>query len=396
MNDIYIYMYTVVDTDGIESTPSPQYAVNPANQNVSITIGTDVVTEDVLYRRIYRTGGSNPTFNLIAELDATTLTYTDSTRDLDVSRIELSTFTNYAPPTSLTNLVENSGTFWGSVGDRVYFSENGNPEFWNPLDFVVLNDTCTGIGKFREYILAFTEADAYIISGFNRDSITMSKLPYNEGCINHFSIANVNELLVWTSKNGICAFNGSSIDVVTRNIISWFSDTLVGNAVFDSMSGTFDANVGYKVTYAIGVQGIYYAVYQSGIGILDFNNGVVASTIELEDVKSLYFDEDENKVVGITGDLNRWYINSGTENLVGAWRTPRLQDEGYASIKQYRRVTLDSAPEYVRVFIDGEEKLRMNKTKDFFLTSGCIGHTIQFEIGTKQEIRSLKYLYGVM
>ena len=396
LNGTYAYVYTVVDTDGIESPPSPVYTVSPVSQDVGITIGADTVSETVLKRRIYRTGGSNPTFNLIAEIDDPTLTYTDNTRDIDVSRIELSTFENYAPPTALKHLVENNGTFWGSVEDRVYFSKEGQPEFWNPLDFVVLSETCTGIGVFMEQVVAFTESSTYVINGFNKDNVTLEKLPYNEGCLNHHSIANVTESLMWTSKNGVCLYNGNTIELVTRNIITWAGDANIGSAVFDSFSGTFDANIGYNVEYAVGNRGRYYAVYQDGIGVVDLNNGVIASTLKLEAARSIYYDYDENNINVIDESLDIYSFNRETEqNMIAEWKTPKLTDEGFSIVKQYRRVKLNAVPLNVKVYVDDKFIISVDKKKEFFLPTGAIGNTIQFHISTDVEIGSLRYEYGV-
>ena len=395
MNDTYAYVYTVIDTDGIESVPSPITTVSPVNQNVDITIGADTVTETVAARRIYRTGGSNPTFNLIAELTAPTLTYTDETRDLDVSRIELNTFDNYAPPPSLTNLIEASGTMWGSVGDRVYFSKEGQPEFWNPLDFVTLSDTCTGLGVYRDLVIAFTESNTYVITGFNRDNISIDKLPYNEGCLNHHSIANVTEFLLWTSKNGVCIYNGSTVEIVTRNILSWTANTVLGSSTFDSLDSTFDANIGYNVTYALGLRGKYYAVYQDGIGVIDLNDRTLASTIQLDTVKGLYYDYKDNSINAIVEDLTTYVFDRDSVNMSAQWKTPELQDGEYAQLKQYRRVFLSDVASEVITYVNGIEVLTRTNTKGFFLPSGAIGNTIQFHITTDREIRTLKYEFGL-
>ena len=396
MNETYGYCYTVVDTDGIESVPSPIYYTSPANQNVQISIGADTVSETVAIRRIYRTGGSNPTFNLIAELYSPTTSIIDATRDLDVSRIELATFDNYAPPATLKHLIENNGTFWGSVDNRIYFSREGQPEFWSPLDFIVLDATCTGIGKYRDLVIAFTESNTYVISGYNRDNVSLDKLPYNEGCLNHHTIANVTEMLVWTSKNGVCVFNGDSVEIITRNILSWNKDTIVGTATFDSFIGTFDANIGYKVEYAIGLRGKYYAVYQDGVGVLDLQNGIIASTITLDGVRTLYYDKEENLLCGITDDLTVYAFDKDSANMMAEWKTVKLGGESYSTKKQFRRITLDNSPSFVHSYVDDKLVFSIYNTKDFFLPSGSIGHTLQLHIGTDVEVRSLKYEFGVL
>ena len=49
---------------------------------------------------------------------------------------------------------------------------------------------------------------------------------------------------------------------------------------------------------------------------------------------------------------------------------------------------------YVKVFVNDREYCNVVGKKDFFIPSGAIGNTIQFEIATSNEIRSLKYEYG--
>jgi hypothetical protein len=285
---------------------------------------------------------------------------------------------------------------WGSVGDRVYFSRDGQPEFWSPLDFVQLSNTCTGLGKFQDTVIAFTESYAYVISGFNRDNISLQKLPYNEGCLNHNCIASITGLLVWTSKNGICIYDGNAIEIVTKNLLSWTSNTWVGSSSFDDLDSSFDANIGYQVKYAIGVRGQYYAVFQSGICLVDFNNGIVVSTIELTDVSSLYFDSKENTINAISSDLSINSFNRDATYMTAQWKTPKLQDDNYSTIKQYRRVVLSDKPISVATYVNDKLVYTSYNRSDFYLPSGSIGNTIQFHITTDVEIKSLRYEYGVV
>ena len=394
----YTYTYTYVDTDGIESAPTGYYTVSCNNQNVNIVISSETNTpNDLLYRRIYRTGGNNPTYNLVAEI--TGLTFTDNIRDIDVSRIELATFENNPAPTNLTNLIENNGTMWGSVGDKVYFSINGHPEYWNSLDYLQLNDDCTGIGKFGEQTLVFTRADAYVVTGFNRDTVSMTKLPYREGCMNHRSIANVGDYLVWSSKNGVCVYNGANVQIATRNILSWNELARVGDETFDDFNTVFDSNTGYEIVDGLALQGKYYAVFNNGIGILRIEDFQVASTIEIDGIKSLYYDDINNFIVAViktdTGYEAKSIDTDSGNKMTSLWRTGEIQgEEGYGVLKHYRKIQLDNTPIYVKVKA-GDKEFTMHGKKDFFLPPSFTGYTIQIEIATNNEIRSLEYQYGV-
>lgn len=398
LNGSYVYTYTYVDTDGIESAPAGYVNVSVTNQNVDITITGETNTPaDIDFRRFYRTGGSNPTFNLVGE--STGLTYSDTTRDIDVSRIELATLSNFPPPVDLDNLVENNGTMWGSVGDKLYFSINGHPEYWNPLDYVVLNDNITGIGKFADIIVVLTRADAYTVTGYNRDTITLNKLPYREGCVNHRSIANVGDYLVWVSKNGVCVYNGSSVVVATRNLLSWNDLARAGTYTWDELDSTYDANIGYDVVSGIAFQGNYYGAFNGGVGILRLDDQMVASTISVDNAKTIYYDDINNYLTVVSDDdgtYNARSIDTNTETYSTAlWKTGQIQDDGYDIKKHYRRVKFDAEPISVTVYTDDKEFTVTNR-KEFFLPSGFIGRYIQFEITTSVEIRSCTYEYGLL
>lgn len=396
----YVYTYTYVDSDGIESAPSAYFSVTTVDQDVSIVIGSETnIPLDIAYRKIYRTGGNNPTFNLIAELDSAILSYTDSTRDTDVARIELSTSTGTSAPQSLDNLIENNGTFWGSVGTRIYFSAEGQPEYWGELDYLTLNDNCTGLGKFGEYVLAFTKADTYLISGYNRDTVSIRQLPYREGCVNGNTIANVGEYLLWASYNGICVFNGATIDVLTKNVLSWSNDSEIGETRFGDWGDLrFDSNVGFKIDKAIGIDGHYYAVFQDGILDIDVLNKMTASTIYYEGIKSLYYDTYNdilNIVAGDEAPYNIFQFDSDTDNYMEAiWTTPKIMTElGYGAMKHFRKVILDEKPISVTTYV-GNKRFVSEGKREFYLPSGFFGNTIQFEITTNRPIRSLRFDYG--
>lgn len=405
LNGNYAYRYTVIDSEGIESAPSPiVYISAVADKAIDISITADTVNETVSKRRIYRTGGSNPTFNLIAEIDdlVAPYTFTDNTSDINVSRTELTTFSDYAPPQDITNLVENNGTFFASVGNRVHFSRSGQPEYWSGLDFIILHAECTGLGVFRDSIVAFTENDAYLISGYDRDTITLERLPFQEGCKNHHNIAPIGDLLMWTSNNGVCAYNGSSIDILTRNIFDWKNSSLVNNETFDSFESTFDSNLGSNIVYAAGVRGKYYGVMTDSILVVDTNNGIRMSTIDIDRIVSLFYNGTENKIQAIAYDeTEASYISYAFDTdtkipMLAKWKSGRIMgEEGYGIIKDYRKISFDKAPKYVRVYIDGTKRLFVENQKEFHLPSGCIGHSLQFELGTYKEIRSMKVQYGV-
>jgi hypothetical protein len=52
------------------------------------------------------------------------------------------------------------------------------------------------------------------------ETLTKSLLPGNQGCVNNNSIAQISNAPVWLSNDGICLWDGESINVISRQIIN--------------------------------------------------------------------------------------------------------------------------------------------------------------------------------
>lgn len=253
----YTYAFTIVDSEGIESAPRIKVSAVTLNNKNNLAIMMSISKTDwtnlfsnIIGINIYRTGGDNPTFNLIGEhliassfgiIDGDTdpdytagyYYFVDTIADINVSRIELTTFENTPPPDDLDMLIELKGTFWGAWDNKIYFSQSGTPEFWGSLDYVTLDKECTGLGKIGDSIVAFTLTSAYLINGFTRDNISVQRLPFNQGCVNKHSVANIDAYLIWASMNGICIYDGAQIQVVTKKTLAWDEFKRLGNKKYD-------------------------------------------------------------------------------------------------------------------------------------------------------------------
>lgn len=421
----YLYAFTLVNSDGIESAPVYHPTIiNLANKNklsVKIAIlktNISTVIPSGYTMNVYRIGGSNPTYNLIAEgLDSTTMVdgdvvaacgagnycYRDTLADINVSRIELYTSENTPANSNMDMLINNQGTFFGAIGNKVYFSRSGSAEFWSPLDFIVLDKTVTGLGKFADTIIAFTKTSAYQILGYSRDTIQVNRLPFNQGCVNKHSVVNIDAYLIWTSMNGVCLYNGSEIQVVTKKTISWDEFGRLGNRTYDDYNSTnsrWGSSLGFDIKYAVGYQDKYYGVYNDGVMIIDLSNGLRVSTMSTPDVASLAINPDDNMLYIVVDNMDSTfdvYAKLKSDNAMTAtWKTGRITEGSTDVKKHYRQVQLDGIPISVEVFIDGISKYISYGKDKFMLPSGLIGLDIQFEIKTVNEIRSMKYQYSLL
>lgn len=415
----YTYAFTIVNSDGVESAPavlsSDVDLVNKNNASIKMAIAIANFTAwqtnhpDMVGINIYRSGGDNPTFNLLAEsltptstgvtTDGANAYWHDTVADINVSRIELTTFDNMPPPDNMDMLIELKGTMWASFGKRVYFSQTGAPEFWGQLDFITLDKGCSGLGKFGDSIIAFTKTSAYMINGNNRDNITVQKLPFNQGCISKHSVVNIDAYIVWASMNGICIFDGASIQVITKNTLSWDEFGRLGNATYDDFSDNYkwSSGSGFDLLYAVGYQDKYYGVYNNGILIIDISNNLRVSTIYMENVVSVNYNYEDNFLYAVVNMLDGTYdvyaqLNGETPSQA-TWKTGRISEGSTNVRKHYRRIEIDGKPDSVTIFVDGEEVYSIEGHSTFFLPSSIIGKDIQFEIKTSSEVRGLKYEY---
>ena len=439
---VYNYAFTVVDSDGIESAPvfkglPNDGAVSGSNSSMELKISvanwnTYFVGSDMASMNIYRIGGSNPTYNLVASdmtpnspevtTDGSFYYFYDSVADINVSRIELTTFDNTPPPVDLDMLTENNGTFFGSVGNKIYFSRTGTPEYWGTMDYVMLDAECTGLGVFGENIIAFTSFGAYRIDGYSRDTIQISKLPYNQGCVNKDTVTNIDTYLIWVSKNGVCLYNGSEVQVITKQSIAWDEFARVGEATFDSFANeSFSSGLGFEITFSKGYQDKYFGAYSDGVMIIDLANGLKVSTVDLPNVQSLFYNEVDNILYLTVFEGHNYFVNEGSEAYieepdsngdyyaVGAyiyvyegsdevktatWKTGEIVDGTTNLKKHYRKVELEGNPLSVEVFTDGKSKYYIENSNRFNLPAGCYGKSIQFEIKTQEEVKSLKYYFS--
>lgn len=416
---IYTYALTIVDSSGIESEPVFLDPITMSNQNnKSIKICVDSTQIDTYLPsgssvNIYRQGGANPTFNLVVEdmspthpevfTDGNSFCWLDKIADIDVSRIELTTFENTPPTDGLDMLIEVSGTFWGASGKRVFFAKTGSPEFWGTLDYVLLDKECTGLGKFGDAIVAFTRTSAYLISGYSKDTVVSKRLPFNQGCINKHSVVNIDAYLLWTSMNGICLFDGSNIQVLTKKTLAWDEFGRLGNSTyteFDNTASKWASDLGFDIKYAVGYQDKYYGAFNGGIVVLDLSEGLKVSTIATPEVEALAINHEDNMLyVVVSGESDTYDIYGlidSDSKMEATWRTSKLTDGSVNATKHYTSVEIEGEPNSVEVFVDGNSIFTCTQQNRFRLPAGIFGKEIQFEIKTTGEVRGLKYEYSML
>lgn len=277
------YCVTFVNENGWEGAPGSilDYERSLSLENNSVEIKVDWSDSRIYYAKIYRTSKEGAEFFCVGTVATPGESFVDETDDYTLAGLEpLATTDNYPPPEKGKYLCESGGVFFLAVGGTLYFSALGNPHAWPPLNFVGINDTITGIVPEFEGVLVFTSNNTYRITGAG-DIETLSKvlLPGNQGCVNYRSVSQISNAPIWLSNDGICLWNGQSINIISHRIIKTSYLQVVkgvcandcyylflnkGAIVFDNRNG----GVFYRLDVSCD-----YAWYDADTDILYLQNG---------------------------------------------------------------------------------------------------------------------------
>ncbi len=403
----YSYCYTYIYDEVFETAPSDiTELASVDNQKIKIsgipTSGLDPAPTHVI---IYRSGGMNPTFNQVNRIEFGTSEYIDNTSDFTISRKELKTGTNDAPPANIDMLVESGGTLFGAVGDKIHFSAEGQPEFWSDYNYVQLPTPVTGLGVIGGTVIAFTEESMFAIRGKNIQTISIDKLPFQYGCIDKRTVQNIQGSLIWLTKldeyDLLCSFNGGSVEVLNYTNLGVVS-VLVGNFEYNSFDKETYDTVSLDILNS-SVVGRRYFLFLSGRTIvLDFENGLKTYYMEEEVFGAFEYHNDmmvikESIDVTTNFDVYRYLVPYAHRRDL-SYITKDYSNGSLTRDKAYRKVHVNGTGKWgISVYVDTIFKFSFDHSNgdSIFLPAGTHGKLINFSIKSDgwTEIKSITYEY---
>ena len=225
----YYYRYTYVRKSGstivAESNPSSASLIaSPVNQTVDVTwtVSSD---SQVTHVRLYRTlnGGSATSYDFyyLTEVAIGTTTYADAVADTSLGAL-VETDNDIPPSTSLSSITGPGAfnTIFIATGNTVYFSKVGRPESFPALYFFNVgtpNDTIMALVDWAGLIFIFTKTAVYLLQGTDPDTFYPVKTMASRGLAAKQGIWSTEKGIVYTSYDGIYAFNGQSEVCLTRD-----------------------------------------------------------------------------------------------------------------------------------------------------------------------------------
>lgn len=378
LSGTYSYVYTFYNSvDGTESAPSPVSAELEIGAG-KITLSNLAVSADpqVDKKRIYRVGGNVTTFTLVATIANNVTTFLDAVRDTDLSSVLLESTTYDQAPYGLKYLTEAYAMLFGAVGPKLYFTPIGVPNAWPATNFIDFSEDITGIGIVANGLLVFTTYRTFVVAGTGPSTLTKYLLSGDQGCLNHYAIANLAGSCLWPSTDGICQSNGGIPVVLTKRMLGKLSLTPLQAVVYDE---------------------VYYLIEtDKSILALDFRFAPISKHLKLN-VDSLVVANDV--LYGYrTGTLWELFSNSSVETF--SYRSPRFVEGRATENKTYKKVYIYSKGVIqLKVYVNDVLVAEANYTDE---DSHVLqvpqdkqrGFFIQFEVSGTGTVYELEYEAG--
>lgn len=220
------YWYTLANDFGDEGPFGPVSNVAEKlapSDTVSLFIPTPAVnTQGITQKRIYRgtAAGDTSYVQHVGTIPLATTSFLDDLASDELGDV-LESGTYHEPDENMQGLtIGANGIAAGFAGNEVMFSEAYLPHAW-PLTYrrsiahniVAMTATAAGF-------VVVTEGAPYVFAGVTPDSMTEIKLDLMQACVSARSLVDMGSSAIYASPDGLVLVSESSIDLVTRTIIS--------------------------------------------------------------------------------------------------------------------------------------------------------------------------------
>ena len=275
------YCYTVVQSlaDGIfqqESAPSPASDVVDVKDGDGVTIsGFDIPQlQDlqITHIRIYRTvsGTKTSDFHFLVEIPASTVSYVDTTSDLNISSSLLETTTWDAIPGDARGLIKtDNGIYAAFRGNELLISEPFYSYVFPESYRLTTEDPIVALGHVDSTIVVLTTGRPYLASGSEPESLQFAHLPIEQSCVSARSVGSLPGGVVYASPDGLMLFSSSDQSLLTEQTFTreqWQAlhpENILG-AVHDGRYVAFFAGTGEGLIFSLGAKDIVRISLQDG------------------------------------------------------------------------------------------------------------------------------------
>jgi hypothetical protein len=154
-------------------------------------------------RRLYRSAGTNATYQLVAENISAT-TYNDNITDANIPGDELISADWLPPPATLFNVVSlPSGALAGISGSTLYMSEPYQPHAW-PLSYQFgLAYPAVALAAYGTVAVVGTLGQPYMADGVDPASVSLERVDSVWPCLSKRSMCSVGDGVIYATSHGM-------------------------------------------------------------------------------------------------------------------------------------------------------------------------------------------------
>ncbi len=220
------YVYTLVSEQGEEGPQSPisnQVDVKYPASTVQLTFSDEnSLSGNIKTRRIYRssTEGGIADFYKIADIPTNQNAFVDNVGpDDEGGPLETETFEGPNDKMNHLKLMPN-GIMAGGYDRTVCFSEPYELHAW-PVGYQLTTDhEIMAMECVDNMLLVGTKGNPWVFQGVTSDAMSGRKLRSKQACVSRRSMRNIDSMIIYASQNGLCAFTGSDVVLLTDEIIT--------------------------------------------------------------------------------------------------------------------------------------------------------------------------------
>lgn len=376
LNGVYTYTITYLNnTDGTESASAPVSPEFDITRSGTITINglTPSTDPQVTHKRIYRVGGNQATFALVAEIPNSQVTFLDDVKDVDIIGTLLTSENNYPAPTGIKFFQQAYAMLFGAVGTRLRFTPVGQPNSWPESYYLQFDAPITGIAPVANGVLVFTYYKTYIVTGTGPESLSQYPLSSDQGCIEFSSVQLIGTEAVWASTDGICSSSGNRPKVISWDKLGKIKLSPIDSVIYDEA---------------------YYLMEASG-KIICWNKGI----IERFDFNVFSLAVANDNIYGWR-DGRLYELFTGVTPATFKFKSARLTEGSVTTSKTYKNIFLYSQGHVIINIIINDVVVQTKELtgKDSFQIPVPQhlqrGFFIQFELEGEGEVYELSYEVG--
>jgi len=193
---------------------------------------SDIVHTEPL--RLYRTGGYLTRYSMVDDIDLPD-SYIDKRDDVTIALGRKGSMDyNEAPPEELKYLTEHLGKLFGSVGNKLYFSEDGSPANWDRTkNFILLERDITGLASVGNGLVIFMASRMKLLMGTHKTNYSLRTITNNKGTTDPESIQPASGGALFFSASGLCYTDGATVTDISHAVLGQHQFDAIASASTD-------------------------------------------------------------------------------------------------------------------------------------------------------------------